>query len=187
MVPGGEGRCQLWSQRAPLFVPAGLRGAHAPSNRLHLGFIGVGGHGFGYNLKNFLNQDDCRAVAVCDVFQDRTEKAAAAVDEKYADRGCKQVGDFREILQRKYRPEESKHWPLPSGEHRNFLDAIRNRTPPTYTAETLHRLCTPLHAGLIAMDLGRPLRWDPKKEEFIGDAEANRRTTRTRRDDWQRG
>jgi hypothetical protein len=76
---------------------------------------------------------------------------------------------------------------MPPGEHRNFLEAIRDRRPPTYTAETLHRLCTPLHAGLIAMDLGRPLRWDPQKEEFIGDAEANRRRRRTLRDDWKRG
>jgi myo-inositol 2-dehydrogenase / D-chiro-inositol 1-dehydrogenase len=91
------------------------------------------------------------------------------------------------ILQTKYAPGESKHWPLPPGEHRNFLDAIRERKAPTYTAETLHRLCTPLHAGLVAMDLGRTLRWDSKKEEFSGDAEANRRTRRTLREDWKRG
>jgi predicted dehydrogenase len=90
------------------------------------------------------------------------------------------------ILQIKYGAGESRHWSLPPGEHRNFLDAIRSGTPPTYTAETIHRLCAPLHAGLIAMDLGRPLRWDPRKEEFIGDAEANRRTQRTLREDWKR-
>jgi hypothetical protein len=73
------------------------------------------------------------------------------------------------------------------GEHRNFLDVIHERKPPTYTAETLHRLCTPLHAGLIPMDLGCPLWWNPKKERFIGDAEANRRMARTLRNDWKQG
>jgi len=29
------------------------------------------------------------------------------------------------------------------------------------------------HLGNIAMQLGRPLKWDPEKEQFIGDAEAN--------------
>jgi predicted dehydrogenase len=90
-----------------------------------------------------------------------------------------------EILRTKYSPETSKHWPLPPGEHRNFLDCIRSGAEPTYTAETLHRLSTTLHMGLIAMDLGRPLRWDTAKERFIDDDEANRRCERSERADWK--
>jgi hypothetical protein len=54
-----------------------------------------------------------------------------------------------------------------------------------YTAEALHRLSTTLHLGAIAMELGRPLRWDPKKEAF-DDKAANALRQRSRRDDWKR-
>jgi len=33
--------------------------------------------------------------------------------------------------------------------------------------------------------LGRQLKWDPIKEEFIGDEEANRLRTRAYREPWQ--
>jgi hypothetical protein len=39
--------------------------------------------------------------------------------------------------------------------------------------------------GNIAMLLGRPLKWDPQKEQFIGDAEANRMTWRLARAPWR--
>ena len=70
-------------------------------------------------------------------------------------------------------------------EHRDFLDCFRNGQPPMYTAEALHRLSTTLHLGAIAMELERPLRWDPVKEEF-DDAAANALRRRPRRDDWRR-
>jgi hypothetical protein len=47
----------------------------------------------------------------------------------------------------------------------------------------LHRLCTTLHLGAIAMELGRPLKWDPVKEQF-DDAAANALRSRTMRNDW---
>jgi len=40
------------------------------------------------------------------------------------------------------------------------------------------------HLSDIAMRLGRKLKWDPVKEEFPGDAEANRRLTRALRSPW---
>ncbi|MEZ0268487.1 MAG: Gfo/Idh/MocA family protein [Phycisphaerae bacterium] len=74
----------------------GLDGV-APSNRIAIGFIGVGNHGHNYNLKSFLNESDMQAVAVCDVYADRA-KAAAATAEKKQGAGCRQYGDFRELL-----------------------------------------------------------------------------------------
>ena len=59
------------------------------------------------------------------------------------------------------------------GEHRNFLDCVKSREDPYAPAETGHRIATILHMGNIAMKLKRPLKWDPDKEEFIGDPEAN--------------
>jgi len=73
-------------------------------------------------------------------------------------------------------------WPLPPGEHRDFLNAVQSRRPPTYTAEDLHRLSTTLHLGAIAMELERELRWDPQTETFTGDEQANALRRREARD-----
>lgn len=86
---------------APQFIPARLLGANAPSNQVTLGCIGVGAHGFGVNLKQFLQEDDCRIVAVCDVFASRRAKARQAVDQKYGTKGCAEIADFRALLARR--------------------------------------------------------------------------------------
>lgn len=83
---------------APLAVPASVFGANAPSNRITLGFIGVGGHGGSYNLPSFLVLNDCRAVAVCDVFASRRKAAKEKIDKHYGDHGCREFADFRELL-----------------------------------------------------------------------------------------
>jgi predicted dehydrogenase len=90
------------------------------------------------------------------------------------------------ILHTKYAPGISKFWPLPKSEQRNFLDCVKSRAPTTYTEDTMHLLHVTLHLGLIAITLGRPLRWDPSKEQFIDDAEANALQTRPRRNDWMK-
>jgi len=91
----------------------------------------------------------------------------------------------RSILRRTYEPGESRHWPRPPSEHQNFIDCIHSGEETTYPADTLHHLSTTLHMGLISMDLGRALQWDPVQEVFINDSEANALTTREMRNDWQ--
>jgi predicted dehydrogenase len=59
------------------------------------------------------------------------------------------------------------------GEHRNFIDCVKSRKPCYAPAEVGHRTITIAHIGNIAMLLGRKLRWDPKAERFVGDAEAD--------------
>ncbi len=73
-------------------------------------------------------------------------------------------------------------WPLPPYEHRNFLDSVKSRKPTTYTAEDLHRLSSTLHLGSIAMELNRNLQWDPAKEAFVNDHDANALRSREARD-----
>ena len=58
------------------------------------------------------------------------------------------------------------------GHTRNFLDGVRNRKQAICPAETAHRSITPGHLGYISNALGRALKWDPKKEQIIGDKEA---------------
>jgi predicted dehydrogenase len=67
----------------------------------------------------------------------------------------------------------------------NFLDCIKSRKDPIANAETGHRTSTLCHLGNIAMLLGRKLKWDPRKEQFIGDEHANRMCSRTMRSPWR--
>jgi len=57
--------------------------------------------------------------------------------------------------------------------HNNWLDSIETRRPCAAGIEAGHRSATLCHLGNISMRLGRPLEWNPEKEEFVGDAAAN--------------
>jgi predicted dehydrogenase len=90
-------------------------------------------------------------------------------------------------------PEEIAKAPLPadavrlyvSDDHkRNFLDCMRSRETPAADVEIGHRSATVCHLGNIAIDLKRPLTWDPKAEEFPGDDEANARRLKPYRSPW---
>ena len=68
--------------------------------------------------------------------------------------------------------------------HQNFLDCIKSREQPIANVEIGHRSSTVCHLGNIAMLLKRPLKWDPAKEEFLGDDAANRMRWRPARTKW---
>ena len=55
-----------------------------------------------------------------------------------------------------------------------FEEAVKLRKECGGNAEAAHRGATLLHLANIAIRLGRKLRYDPEKEQFIGDDEANR-------------
>ena len=102
---------------APLYVPASVFGARAPSNRITLGCIGMGNQGF-QDIRGFLQLDDVQVLAVCDVnrgclgYKDRRqyrgrEPGKKLVDDFYADKqpsgtykGTAAYNDFRDILAR---------------------------------------------------------------------------------------
>jgi hypothetical protein len=86
----------------PYFIPAaalGRDGAVAPSEKITLGAIGIGGRG-GYDLGCMLEEQDVRCVAVCDVRTERREAAKRMVDGKYGNQDCAMYTDFRELLAR---------------------------------------------------------------------------------------
>lgn len=67
----------------------------------------------------------------------------------------------------------------------NFVDCIRSRKQPICDAEIGHRSVSVCHLGNISLRLGgRRLHWDPAKEEFINDPEANAYLNRGRRPQW---
>ncbi len=96
-------------------------------------------------------------------------------------------GSDVEVFRRKYDPATNAMWARPAREQRDFLDCIHHGKAPMYTAEALHRLSTTLHLGLIAMELGRAVRWDPEREAFLDDDAANALRARAPREDWRRG
>jgi len=66
----------------------------------------------------------------------------------------------------------------------NFLDCVESRKKPVADVEIGHRTISMCHLGVISMRLGRPLRWDPEKEQIVGDEEANRWVNRPMRAPW---
>ena len=67
---------------------------------------------------------------------------------------------------------------------RNFLDCVKTREEPIEPVEVGHRTSTLCHLGNIALQLNRALKWDPDKECFPDDAEANGMLSRPIRESW---
>ena len=70
------------------------------------------------------------------------------------------------------------------GEHMDFTDAINQGRPAYAPAEIGHRTISVAHLGNIALQLGRKLRWNPEKEEFLDDPTANSMRSREQREPW---
>ncbi|MBN2317057.1 MAG: Gfo/Idh/MocA family oxidoreductase [Sedimentisphaerales bacterium] len=81
---------------APYVVPSLVLGA---SNRLTMGMIGLGSMGMRH-VKGFLEEYDCRIIAVCDVDADRRRAAVQEINKKYGNNDCSQYNDFRELIAR---------------------------------------------------------------------------------------
>jgi predicted dehydrogenase len=102
----------------PTFVPAsvlGRDGAVAPSERIGMGFIGLGGQGSGHLLGGawtyvpggYIARNDVQVLAVCDVRKERLESAHQRCQQMYAKRfgqgnyhSIEAYKDFREVLAR---------------------------------------------------------------------------------------
>lgn len=85
----------------PSIVPASAlgRGQVAPSEKIAMGFIGVGGMGTGH-VRRFLEYPDVQVRAVCDVRLEHRLRAKDIVDGHYGTQDCDHYNDFRELLAR---------------------------------------------------------------------------------------
>ena len=84
----------------PCYIPAsalGRGGAVAPSERIVMGGIGLGGRG-SYDLGYMLTMQDVQWVAVCDASKGRRDAAKNRVDSQYDTKDCAAYGDFRQLL-----------------------------------------------------------------------------------------
>ncbi len=85
---------------APLLAPSsalGLGNAIAPSERITLGTIGVGGMGRG-NTREFARNADCQVVAVCDVDKNNLKRAAGEINKIQKNEDCATYKDYRELI-----------------------------------------------------------------------------------------
>lgn len=78
--------------------------------------------------------------------------------------------------------EELKQNPLPADAWRaypstdhmaNFVDCVKSRKQPCTPVQLEHRSITPCHLTNLSIALKRKLTWDPKRQEIVGDDEAN--------------
>lgn len=103
------------------------------------------------------------------VAQDNNAKALDASDPK--------------ILTSVIGPDEI-HLTKSTEHHGNWLGAIQGNNELLSPVEIGHRACSVCLVSHIAMKLGRKLAWDPVKEEFINDPEANTYLSRPQRRPW---
>lgn len=90
----------------------------------------------------------------------------------------------KSLLEEKFGPREV-HLPRSTDHYRHFLECVKTRREPIAPIEQAHRTITVAHLGNIAMLLGRKVRWNPDREQFINDAQAQRMTDRAMREPWR--
>lgn len=81
-------------------------------------------------------------------------------------------------------PSDAVRLPVSNDHLGNFFECARTRKAPICDAEIGHRSASVCHLGVIAIRLGRKLQWDPEREQFINDAEANSHVAREMRKPW---
>ncbi len=113
------------------------------------------------------------------IFVSRGGEKATASDPASAFGKALEARDPK-ILNSKLGPNDLR-LPVSNDHHLNWLQSIKSRKPAVTTPEEAHRSTSACIIGWIAMKLGRKLRWDPVKEKFINDDEANAMCSRAER------
>jgi len=88
------------------------------------------------------------------------------------------------LVRQEIRPDQI-HLYVSINHQDNFLECVKSRRRPASDAEAGCRSITVCHLGNIAYWLGRPLKWEPQKERFIGDPQADKMTGRAMRWPWR--
>jgi predicted dehydrogenase len=75
-------------------------------------------------------------------------------------------------------------FPDPEPQVTDFIQAVKKREKFALNEQNGYRSCTIVNMGLVALKLGRSLKFDPEKQEFIGDEGANRLMFPPLREPW---
>ena len=89
-----------------------------------------------------------------------------------------------DILKSPILPHEIHLHQSRGGHAGDWLNSIRTRRETVAPSEAGHRTSSLCHLGLIAMIVGRKLKWDPDREIFPDDPEATRMVFRPMRSPW---
>jgi predicted dehydrogenase len=81
--------------------------------------------------------------------------------------------------------EKETHLFKSDNHHGNFVDAVKGRKAPASSIDLSVRSDALCHLAQTAIKLRRKLKWDPKQEVYVGDAEANRMLDRPMRGPWR--
>lgn len=74
--------------------------------------------------------------------------------------------------------------PEPERQVTTFSESVRSREKFALNEENGHRSCTIVNMGVVALRLGRNLKFDPVRQEFIGDDAANKLSAPAMRGQW---
>ncbi len=86
------------------------------------------------------------------------------------------------ILTAGFQPGETRLHASPRNDHHlDWLTSIRTRIEPVVPAEVGHRSCSACLIAWAAMKLNRTLTWDPEKERFVNNEDANALLSRKQR------
>lgn len=91
----------------------------------------------------------------------------------------------------KLKPQDAEFWNAeiakvykgraPTSHMQNFFDCVKERREPISDVASHHRELSSCHLSNLAMLLKRKLRWDPVREDFLGDDEASQLLSRPQR------
>jgi len=87
------------------------------------------------------------------------------------------------LLKTTIRPNET-HLYRCDNDDRNFIECVKSRGETCSPIHAAHRSTSVCYLGYISIVLRRKLRWDPEREQFVNDPEAERYLTRALREPW---
>lgn len=99
----------------------------------------------------------------------------------FVNRGGVYGKPFEELAEN---PLPTDAWRVPASDDHmtNFFQCVRSREEPVAPVRIEHRTVSVCHLTNLSIRLGRPLAWDPEKEAFVGDEEANTWLSRQQRE-----